>query len=56
MHPHNGGWLLEAFDDAPKEPYGYLVLDHHPKSNREMRVLSNILPGNHLTVYSKRAI
>ena len=30
MHPGDARWLLAAFNDATKEPFGYLVLDHHP--------------------------
>ena len=56
MHPNNARWLLDAFEDATKEPYGYLVLHHHPKSNRDMRVITNILPNQKLTAYIKRPI
>ena len=56
MHPGDAMWLIDAFNDATKEPFGYLVLDHHPTSQRDMRVLTNILPGKGLTVYMKRSI
>ena len=56
MHPGDARWLLDAFNDASKEPFGYLVLDHHPTSKREMRVLTNILPSKSLTIYIKRSI
>ena len=56
MHPNDANWLLDAYEDATKKPYGYLVLDHHPTSRRDMRVLTNILPGRPFTVYLKRAI
>ena len=55
MHRGDARWLLNAFNDATKEPYGYLVLDHHPTSQRVIRVLTNILPGKGLTVYMKRS-
>ena len=51
MHPGNSGWLCAAFKDATCKPYGYLVLDHHPTSKDDERVLTNILPGERLTVY-----
>jgi len=55
MQPHDARWLIDAFEDATKEPYGYLVLDHHPTSRRDMRVLTNITRGKSgLTVYNKR--
>jgi len=54
MYPGNARWLLGAFNDATREPYGYLVLDHHPKSSQDMRVVTKILPGEYLTVYSPK--
>ena len=56
MHPGDARWLLDAFNDATKEPFGYLVLDHHPTSKRDIRVLTNILPSKSLTVYMKLSI
>jgi len=54
MYPGNARWLLDAFNDATSEQYGYLVLDHHPTSSRDMRVVTKILPGENLTVYSPK--
>jgi hypothetical protein len=54
MHPGNAKWLIEAFDDATSRPYGYLVLDHHPESDKDKRVVTQILPGENLTLYSCR--
>ena len=56
MHPGDERWLLDAFNDATKEPLGYLVLDHHSTIKRDTRVLTNILPGKSLTLYTKRSI
>ena len=56
VHPGDARWLLDAFNNATKEPFSYLVLDHHPTSMRDIRVLTNILPGKGLTVYRKRSI
>ena len=56
MHPGDARWLLDAFNDATKEHFGYLVLGHHPTSKRDMRVLTNILPGKGHTVYMKWSI
>ena len=55
MHPGDARWLLDAFNDATNRPFGYLVLDHHPTSLRDKRVLANILPGKNLTLYMKRS-
>lgn len=56
MCPGDAQWLLDAFSDATGRRYGYLVLDHHPESTDEERVLSNIVPdeGEHLSYYTKR--
>ena len=56
MHPNDAKWRLDAFEDATKKPFGYLVLDHHPTSSRDMRVITNILPNKMLIVYIKRDI
>ena len=52
MHPGNSDWLIGAFKDATSRPHGYLVLDHHPDSGDDKRVLTNILPGEELSYYS----
>ena len=52
MHPGNSKWFLDAFADATSRPYGYLVLDNHPRSDEDQRVLTNILNGNRLTYYT----
>ena len=39
MHPGNFYWLIHAFIDATAKPHGYLVLDHHPKSDDDKRVV-----------------
>ena len=40
MHPGNSKWFLDAFADATSRPYGYLVLDNHPRSDEDQRVLT----------------
>jgi hypothetical protein len=52
MEPSNSKWVIQAYEDTTSRPYGYLVLDHHPDSNQDERVLTNIFPGEYLTVYS----
>ena len=53
MSPGNAKWLLDAYDDATGRRYGYLVLDHHPESHDDERVLTNI-ESDHLAYYTKR--
>ena len=52
MHPGDFYWLIGAFLDATVKPHGYVVMDHHPKTDDDKRVVSNILPGKDLTYYS----
>jgi hypothetical protein len=51
IQPGNASWLLRAFEDATSSPYGYLVLDHHPTTPRDMRVVTNVLPGEEMLFY-----
>jgi hypothetical protein len=52
MHPNNYGWLIGAFKDATSKPHGYLVLDHHPLSDDNERVVTNIIPGENVEFYN----
>ena len=51
MYPHKMKFLREAFQDATKQPFSYLVIDMHPNSSEEERVLTNIFDGEITTVY-----
>lgn len=42
MYPTNPGFLLDAYEDAVKTQYGYLLIDLHPSSDDSFRVRSNI--------------
>ena len=55
MQGHNYKWLIEAFQDATSQPYGYLVLDHHNKTPEDRRYVTCILPGERLVVYTRRS-
>jgi hypothetical protein len=55
MFPGKFYWLLDAFDDATAKPFGYLVLDTHPRTTDDgERVLTGILPGEQLTYYAQK--
>ena len=54
MYPHNTNFLLQSFQDATKKPYGYLLLDLHQLTPENMRLRTNILPGEKQIVYVKR--
>jgi hypothetical protein len=54
MYPHNTSFLLQSFQDATTRPYGYLLLDLHQLTPENMRLRTNILPGEKHIVYVKR--
>ena len=54
MYPNSTNFLLQSFQDATKRPYGYLLLDLHQLTPENMRLRTNILPGEKQIVYVKR--
>jgi hypothetical protein len=40
--PNNSNFILQAYDDATKSPYDYLLLDFKPDTNHKLRVRSKI--------------
>ena len=54
MYPHNTKFLVQSFQDATKKPYGYLLFDLHQRTPENMRLRTNILPGEKQIVYVKR--
>ena len=38
--------LMFAYNDATKDPWSYLVVDTHPRSNPELRYYSHIFPDD----------
>ena len=53
MCPGDWNWLFNAFEDVTRQPYGYMVFDHHPASSSDEAVLTNIFPGDTLTYYCR---
>ena len=49
--PNNSQWLVDAFTDATKRPYGYFVIDNSPQCDPVFRFRTNILRGELPTVY-----
>ena len=49
--PKNSQWLIDAFTDATKRPYGYLVIDNSPQCDPVFRFRTNIFRGELPTVY-----
>ena len=56
MAPHRSGWLLDAFQDATRQPFNYLLIDNHPRTVDEQRIRTRILPGEQAWFYSKRQL
>ena len=54
MSPHRSGWLLDAFEDATRKPFGYLLIDNHPRTADEHRIRTCILPGEQVCYYTER--
>ena len=42
MYPHQSHFMIEAFQDATKEPYGYLFIDLKPKTHEFLRIRTSI--------------
>ena len=51
MYAHHAKFLMEAYYDATKEAYGYLIMDLKPTTNETLRVRTGILPSDRQLVY-----
>lgn len=54
MYPGKSAFMVEAFKDATKQPYTYLLIDLRPESDEEVRLRTNIFPGETTYVYSSK--
>ena len=54
MAPHRWGWLLDAFQDAKRQPFGHLLIDNYPRTADEQRIRTYILPGKQAWFYLER--
>jgi hypothetical protein len=46
MYPGKSRFVLEAFGDATKKPYGYLFVDLKPDTDDAYRIRTNIFPDD----------
>ena len=53
MFPQHTDYQLESFHDATSKPYGYLMIDCHQLTTENMRLRTNIFPGERQIVYVK---
>jgi hypothetical protein len=51
MYPGKVKFLRDAFQDATKQPFSYLIIDMHPETSEGERVLTQIFAGETTSVY-----
>jgi hypothetical protein len=54
MYPSNAAALVEAFRDATKQPYSYLLIDLTPDVIDDMRLRAKIFPGEYTVIYKPK--
>ena len=54
MFPRQSNYLVDSFHDATKHPYSYLLIDCHPQTPENIRLRTNILPGERQFAYIKK--
>jgi len=51
MYPNRSAFAVEAYKDATTEPFSYLMIDLRPEQDEELRLRTNIFPGDTQYVY-----
>jgi hypothetical protein len=46
MYPGRSKFVVEAYKDATKNPYGYLLIDLRPETDESYRIRTNIFPDD----------
>ena len=46
MYPHKSGFLVQAFEDATIMPFGYLLLDLRPETDKRFQARARIFPSD----------
>jgi len=54
MYPKSSKFAVEAYSDATREPYSYLLVDVRLEQDEELRLSTNIFPGETHYVYVRR--
>lgn len=52
LYPGRSKLLIDAYTDATKQAFGYLVVDTSPQGNDKYRLRTNIFPEEEPTVYT----
>lgn len=55
LFPKQLDFFLDAYNKATVNPYGYLMIDMHPRTHPALRLRSNIFPGEEQTVYISKS-
>ena len=56
MFPKHTNYLMEVFRDATSKPYGYLLIDCYRLTPEDIRLRTNILPGERRYAYVKKRV
>lgn len=51
MYPENSKFLVESFEDATREPYGYLVIDLRQETPENLRIKKGVFTHEYADVY-----
>lgn len=51
MFPGQLNFFMESFSDATSKPYSYMLIDSHPNTEDNERLITNIFPGEQTTYY-----
>jgi len=51
MYPNRSQFAVEAYKDATRKPYSYLLVDLRPEQGEDLRLRTNIFPGETNYVY-----
>ena len=51
MFPGQNAWFMEAYNHATKDSYSYLVIDSKPTQSDELRLRTNIFPGEDMICF-----
>jgi len=51
MYPNRSAFAVDAYKDATRLPYSYLLIDLRPEQDDDLRLRTNIFPGETRYVY-----
>ena len=51
MYPKTSQFAVEAYKDATREPYSYLLIDLRAEQDKDLHLRTNIFPGEMHYVY-----